>query len=184
MRKERKILVFLWTTFCGGGLMCKIPSSCTCQNGQCISNYDYEDEEFYKKTDTEKIEDVFMMRLEAQKNCDIELSNSIITEKSKEIIHSTCSNMANERKCYVRKDFKILAKSDTAILYFSPFNHKTGWPFFFAKEDGKWKIDMHKMAFGITMGGSGCATGWSWRDDEIVEEFCGYFEEGECPEKR
>ena len=76
MRKERKILVFLWTTFCGGGLMCKIPSSCTCQNGQCISNYDYEDEEFYKKTDTEKIEDVFMMRLEAQKNCDIELSNS------------------------------------------------------------------------------------------------------------
>ena len=139
------------------------------------------------QTDTEKIENVFMTLLVAQKSCDIELSNSIITKRSKEIMHSTCSNMAAEYKCYkdvTAYDYEIHIKNDKAILHFNSFSHKEGWPFFFAKENGEWKVDYHKMAFGISMGGSGCATGWGWRNEEIVEEVCSYFKEGECPEKQ
>jgi len=135
----------------------------------------------------DKIESVFNSFLLAEKNCDIELANSVLTEKSKEVMHYTCSNMSAEYECYksiTDDDFEIYAKSDKAILHFNSFSNKEGWPFFFAKEDGDWKIDFHKMAFGITMGGSGCATGWGWRNEEIVEEFCGFFEDGECPEKR
>ena len=176
----------LWTTFCVRRLKCIIPSSCSCQNRQCISNYDYDNEEFYEKTDKEKIENVFMTLLEAEKNCDINLANSVLIEKSKEIMHHTCSNMAAEYKCYkdvTGNDYEIYVENNKAILHFDSFSHKEGWPFFFAKENGEWKIDFHKMALGITMGGSGCATGWGWRNDEIVEEFCGYFEQGECPER-
>ncbi len=132
---------------------------------------------------TEAPDTVFNAYLQAEENCDIELANSIITEKSKEIMHYTCSNMAEERKCHVNKTYKVLIKGDTAIIHFDDFSHKTGWPFFFAKENGEWKIDFYKMANGITMGGSGCDTGWGWRNDEIKQEFCSYFKEGECPEE-
>ena len=77
----------------------------------------------------------------------------------------------------------IIKYTQKAIMHFNSFSKKEGWPFFFAKENGEWKIDFNKMSFGIAMGGGGCDTGWSWRNDEIVEEFCGYFEEGECPER-
>lgn len=177
----------LWTAFCRVHLKCVIPTSCSCQNGQCVSNYDYGNEEFYEGTDIEKIEDVFNAFLEAEKNCDIDLANSVLTEKSKEIMHYTCSNMAAEYKCYKdvgSDDYKIYRKNDKAILHFDSFSNKEGWPFFFAKENGEWKIDFHKMAFGISMGGGGCATGWGWRNEEIVNEFCGYFKEGECPERQ
>lgn len=165
---------------------CEPPSSCSCQNGQCVSDYDYGSEEFYKGTDEENIENVFNTFLEAEKNCDIASANSVLTEESREIMNYTCSNMAAEYKCYKdidSDDYEIYRKNDKAILHFYSFSHKTGWPFFFAKESSKWKIDFHKMAFGIAMGGSGCATGWGWRNEEIVDEFCSYFKEGECPEK-
>lgn len=126
---------------------------------------------------------VFNVYLRAEENCDINLANSLITKKSKEIIHYTCSNMADERKCLLNRTYKVLVKDDTAIIHFDDFSHKTGWPFFFAEENGEWKIDFYKMAHGITMGGSGCDTGWGWRNDEIKNEFCSYFKEGECPEK-
>ena len=57
----------LWTTFCVINLKCVIPSSCSCQDGKCVGSYDYDNEEFYEKTDIEKIENVFMTSLEAQK---------------------------------------------------------------------------------------------------------------------
>ena len=133
----------------------------------------------------EKIKSVFNAYLSAEEKCNINLANSVITEKSKETMHYTCSNMLAESKCYIYKEVMptISVKNDTAILYFSPFNHKSNWPFFFAKENGEWKIDFYKMAFGIAMGGSGCDTGWGWRNEEIKNEFCGYFKEGECPEE-
>ena len=177
----------LWTTFCVRNLKCKIPSSCSCQNGVCVSSYGYGNEKFYEKTDTEKIGIVFNAFLEAEKNCDIDLANSVLTEKSKEIMHYTCSNMIAEYECYkdvTDNDYEIYVKNDKAILHFNSFSHKEGWPFFFTKENGEWKIDFYKMAFGISMGGSGCATGWGWRSEEMVEEFCSYFKKGECPEKQ
>lgn len=135
-------------------------------------------------TDDEgKVKAAFNTYLTAEENCDIDLANSVITEKSKEIMHYTCSNMADERKCFVNKAYKVLTKGDTAIVHFDDFSHKTGWPFFFAKENGEWKIDFYKMANGIAMGGSGCDTGWSWRNEEIKKDFCNYFKEGECPEE-
>ncbi|MCK5475170.1 MAG: hypothetical protein KAI71_01125 [Candidatus Pacebacteria bacterium] len=177
----------LWTTFCVRNLKCMIPSSCNCQNGRCISNYNYNNEKFYKKTDEEKIKILFGTFLLAEKNCDINLANAVLTEKSKEIMHYTCSNMSAEYKCYkdiTDNDYGIYVKNDKAILHFNSFSHKEGWPFFFEKENGEWKIDFHKMAFGISMGGSGCATGWGWRSEEIMKEFCSYFKKGECPEKQ
>ncbi|MFH1447909.1 MAG: hypothetical protein ABIG39_03530 [Candidatus Micrarchaeota archaeon] len=125
---------------------------------------------------------VFNKNLDAMKNCDIELHNALVTKESLEILHPTCSNMRNERKCYVGKAVSVLVRDDEAVMYFPPFNHKEGWPIFFAKEDGKWKIDYHKMAFGISMGGSGCDTGWSWRNQEIKDDFCSYFEGYVCPD--
>lgn len=127
----------------------------------------------------EKVKSVFNTYLLAEERCDIDLANSVITEKSKEIIRYTCANMADERKCYVDKNINILTKQETAVLYFDIFNHKEGWPFFFAKENGTWKIDFYKMANGIAMGGGGCATGWGWKNKEIIDEFCGYFPEGD-----
>ena len=196
LNKEGAKNFSLWTTFCVRNLKCVIPSSCSCQNGKCVGSYDYGNDILEEvnlitnktehQTDEEKIESVFSTLLLAEKNCDIDLENSVITEKSKEIIHPTCSNMAAEYECYkniTKDDYEIYIKNDKAILHFYSFSNKEGWPFFFAKEKDEWKIDFHKMAFGIAMGGSGCATGWGWRNDEIVEEFCGYFEEGECPER-
>jgi len=133
--------------------------------------------------DERSVKEVFEMNLEAAKNCDIELSNSLITEESKKIIHSTCSNMANERKCHINKEMAVLTKENTAVLYFPPFNHDEGWPFFFAKEDGEWRIDYYKMSNGITMLGGGCDTGWGWRSEDTQKEFCSYFSEGKCPDK-
>ena len=154
-----------------------------CQNNKCV------DARFTSliTDEEEKIESVFNTFLLAEKICDIDLANYIITEKSKEIMHYTCANMATEYECYKNitgDDYKIYAKNDKAILHFDSFSNKEGWPFFFAKEEGEWKIDFHKMAFGISMGGGGCATGWGWRNDEIVEEFCSYFETGKCPDKQ
>lgn len=151
-----------------------------CQNNKCI------DKRFKSliTDDEEKIEIVFNTYLLAEEKCNIDLANSVITEKSKEIMHYTCSNMVAERECYAGKTPTIFAKEETAIIYYPPFNHKEGWPLFFARENGEWKIDFYKMAFGIAMGGSGCDTGWSWRNSEIIDEFCSYFLEGECPESK
>lgn len=137
----------------------------------------------YYSSVTEAPDTAFNAYLRAEEKCNIDLANSIITEKSKEIMHYTCSNMAAERQCHVNKTYKALTKGNTAIIHFDDFSHKTGWPFFFAKENGEWKIDFYKMANGITMGGSGCDTGWGWRNDEIKQEFCSYFKESQCPEE-
>lgn len=90
--------------------------------------------------------------------------------------------MASERKCHVGKDTAVQVRGNTAVLYFPPFNHDEGWPFFFSKENGEWKIDYYTMANGITMLGSGCDTGWAWRNSGIKEQFCSYFLSGDCPD--
>lgn len=131
--------------------------------------------------DEKLVKEIFELNLEAAKNCDIELANSLITEESEKIIHSTCANMINERKCHINKKISVRIKEHTAVLYFPPFNYDEGWPFFFAKEDGEWKIDYYKMSYGITMLGGGCDTGWGWRTLEAEEEFCSYFLPNECP---
>jgi len=128
------------------------------------------------------VKKVFQTRLDAMENCDIELANSLVTKKSLEILRSTCENMENERKCYAGKETLARTKSNTAVLYFTVYNHKEGWPFFFEKEGGEWKIDFYTMAKGIAMIGGGCDTGWSWRDEGIKKDFCGFFPRGECPE--
>ena len=162
------------TNLCGISVKCIAPSTCACENNQCKGSYN---------NDKEKIKSAFNTVLSADENCDIDLATSLITEKSKEIVHPTCSNMAAERECIINRGYKVLVKNDTAIIYFDDFSHKTGWPYFFAKENGEWKLDFYKMAFGIAMGGSGCDTGWGWRNEEIKKEFCSYFKEGECPEE-
>ena len=42
----------LWTTFCVRNLQCIIPSSCICQNGQCVGNYDYGNDILENESDT------------------------------------------------------------------------------------------------------------------------------------
>ncbi len=124
---------------------------------------------------------VFQARLDAMENCDIELANSLVTEKPKEILHSTCENMENERKCYAGRETFVRAKSSTAVLCFEVYSHEEGWPFFFKKEGGEWKIDFYKMANSIAMIGGGRDTGWSWRDEGTKRDFCGLFPEGRVP---
>ena len=133
--------------------------------------------------DVTAITSVFQAKLDAMRDCDIEKANLLITERSKDIIHFTCANMANERECYTGKDTEILVDGNVATLYFPPFNYESGWPFFFAKEAGEWKIDYHTMSFGITMLGGGCDTGWAWRTEETRDTFCDFFPAGECPEE-
>lgn len=133
--------------------------------------------------DEQLVKEVFEMKLEAMKNCNTELANTLITEESKEIIRFTCSNMTNERKCYINKTTIVRIKENKATLYFPPFNHGSGWPFFFTKENGQWKIDYYEMSNGITMLGSGCNTGWAWRREETRDKFCNFFPTGECPDK-
>jgi hypothetical protein len=134
-------------------------------------------------TDTMSVEEVFEAQLESMKNCDIELADSLMSKESKKIVHFTCSNMANERKCYIDKKTEIHTKENTAMLYFPPFNYDSGWPYFFIKEDGAWKIDTYEMANGITMLGGGCDTGWRWRNTKTRDKFCSFFSSGECPDK-
>ncbi len=133
--------------------------------------------------DESALEALWQANLEAAKNCDIKGHLLLVTEASQDILRPTCANMAAERKCYIGKDYTILVKGDSAILYFPPLNHRTGWPIFFAKEDGEWKIDYHTMAQGIAMRGSGCDTGWSFRNQDTIETFCSHFSEGACPQK-
>lgn len=149
-----------------------------CKDNKCV------DDRFTSlaKNEQQKIEFAFNTYVFAEEKCDINLANSQITKESKDVMHYTCDNMADESKCYKNKEFQIFDNGNNAILYFSPFNHKTGWPFFFAKEDGEWKIDFKKMASDIAMGGGGCDTGWGWKNLEIKEEFCDYFLAGGCPE--
>ena len=133
------------------------------------------------QSDKEKVSSLFQTRLEAQKNCDIALSNSLLTNLSKTIVNSNCSNMARERTCYVGKDYEILTKSNTATLYFPPFSADGLWPYFFAKENGEWKIDIYKMAYSVVMRGGGCTTGWGWISHEAEDFFCDFFSPGQCP---
>lgn len=134
-------------------------------------------------SDEEAVTSVYKSYIEAGQNCDIDLANSIITEKSKEIIHYTCSNLKNETKCYIGRDYEIRINGDNAVLYLTPFNHKVENPFFFSKENGEWKINFYKMWSGLYMAGSTCDSGWGWRNQELADEFCSYFEPGECPDE-
>lgn len=131
----------------------------------------------------EAIEKVYSSYLKAGKDCDIDLAYSIITEKSKEIIHYTCSNLENETKCYRGRDYEIIINGDDAVLYLTPFSHQIENPFFFSKENGEWKLNFYKMWAGLVMAGSTCNSGWGWRNQELADEFCDYFEEGQCPDK-
>ncbi|OYT54950.1 MAG: hypothetical protein B6U72_01105 [Candidatus Altiarchaeales archaeon ex4484_2] len=150
-----------------------------CRSNKCV------DTRFTGSTtnEKEKIINLFNTYLNAGKNCDINLSKSIITEKSKEIVHYTCSNMADEVKCYAGRDFEIHTKQDTAVLYLTPYSHKIENPIFFTKENSEWRIDLYKMSNGLIMVGSTCDSGWGWRDLRLRDEFCSYFPEGECPDK-
>ena len=130
-----------------------------------------------------KVEKVYLTYLSAGEKCDIPLTESIVTERTKEIVHYTCQNMADEVKCYVGRNFEVRVKDDTAVVYLIPFSHKIENPFFFAKENGEWKIDLYKMSNGLVMGGSTCDSGWGWRNEELADEFCNYFEEGKCSDE-
>ena len=175
-----------YATECGGSVMVacdSAPEDLACKGNKCVESTPI----VYPPNtgsveDRQEIEDTFQIYLGAMESCDIELAKSLITEKSNEIMRHSCSGMTRERECYAGKDHEIHSKANIAMLYFPPFNHKEGWPLFFARENGKWKFDFHKMAFGITMGGSGCSTGWGWISQETADEFCSYFPEGECPE--
>ncbi len=130
-----------------------------------------------------KVEKVYLSYLSAGEKCDISLTESIVTERTKEIVHYTCSNMANEVKCYIGRDYEVKVKDNVAVIYLIPFNHKIENPFFFTKEDGSWKVDLYKMSNGLVMSGSTCDSGWGWRSQELADEFCNYFEEGQCLDK-
>lgn len=133
-------------------------------------------------SEEQAVREVFQVNRDAMENCDIELADSLVTEESKEILHTTCANMENEWKCYAGKETYARVKSKSAVLYFGEYNYGEGWPFFFAKEDGEWKIDYYTMANGITMLGGGCDTGWGWRSEEVQKEFCSFFPSDECPD--
>ena len=173
-------IVFFTSVFFSKKVCSQSYKSVKCQNNKCV---DARFTSLITDEEEEEIENVFNIYLNAGENCDIGLANSVITEKSKEIVRYTCSNMANEVKCYTGRNFEILAKQDIAVLYLIPFSYQIENPIFFIKENGEWKIDLYKMSNGLAMGGSSCDTGWGWRNDEIAEEFCGYFKEGECPER-
>ena len=78
--------------------------------------------------------------------------------------------------------YEILTKPEIAVVYLTPFSHGIENPFFFSKENGEWKLDLYRMAFGMAMGGSTCHSGWGWTSQELADEFCSYFPEGECPD--
>lgn len=129
-------------------------------------------------TEEAEVEQVYLNYLKAGKNCDMDLAYSIITEQSKEIVHFTCSNMANETKCYRDREYEIRVKGDNAVVYLSPFSYNLENPFFLSKENGEWKLNLYKMWAGLVMMGSICDSGWSWRNLELREEFCSYEIEG------
>lgn len=133
--------------------------------------------------ENEKVRALFNSYISAGKSCNIDLANSLITEKSKEIVRYTCSNMANEIKCYEGRGYEIKVKGDNAILYLTPYSRKIENPFFFTKKNGEWKIDLYKMSNGLVMSGSTCDSGWGWRDLKLQEEFCSFFPDGQCPDK-
>lgn len=145
-------------------------------NTSIQGNTEYSSEE-------EAVRSVYLTYLSAGENCDIALTESIVTERTKEIVHYTCSNMANEVKCYIGRDYEVKVKNNTAVVYLIPFSHGIENPFFFTKENGEWKVDLYKMAMGLTMMGSICDSGWGWISLELRDEFCSYFEPGECPDK-
>jgi len=129
----------------------------------------------------ELVEQTFNAYLNAGEDCDIEAATFLITNESKQITRFTCSNMANEMRCSIGRDYEILVDGGRAILYFIPY--KVGHPpYFFEKEDGIWKFDFLDMAFGIVFYGTSCDAAWGWRDPSLREEFCSYFPEGECPD--
>lgn len=132
--------------------------------------------------DEQEIIAVFQKRLDAMENCDIETAHALTTKKSEEILRSTCSNMAKERKCYAGRESHVEMSGHEAVLYFDTYNHDEGWPLFFQYEDGGWKIDFYRMSSGIAMVGDGCDTGWTWRDEKTKNYFCSFFRPGECPE--
>lgn len=178
----RKISEFTGTTYAYAITSCNLRGKCRYGDSNEIITQTSFNVLNNISTDEQKIKTIFETYLSAEENCNINLANSIITEKSKEIMHYTCSNMAEERKCHINKAYKVLIRGDAAIIYFNDFSRKANWPFFFSKENSEWKIDFYKMAYGIAMGGNGCDADWDWRDQEIKEEFCGYFQKGECPD--
>ncbi|MFH2027833.1 MAG: hypothetical protein ABIJ08_01725 [Nanoarchaeota archaeon] len=135
---------------------------------------------YEKKEDSIKVIRVFEDYIFAGENCNIELAENLISKKSKEIIHFTCENFKAEVECYKNIEYEIKTKDNTAMLYLTPFSHNVENPFFFIKEESKWKIDFYKMANGIAMKGNSCNSGWNWKNDKIKKEFCSYFDE--CPE--
>ncbi len=139
-----------------------------------------------RNREEEAIAKIFKTFLWSEKNCDITLANELITSESKKIMHYTCSNMANEYKCYKDlkdDDYDILVMDNQAIIHFYSYSKMTGWPIFFKKEKKEWKIDYNKMAFGVAMIGGGCSTGWNWKNNDIEKEFCNYFKPLDCPSR-
>lgn len=135
-----------------------------------------------KSSEESLVYNVFESYINWWKNCDIELAYKIISEKSKEIVHFTCQNYKSEVICYESKDMNVKIKDNKAIIYRVPFSHKVENPVFFIKEDWGRKIEFSKMAFWMTMLWSTCDSWWWWRNQELAQEFCSYFEKWECPD--
>lgn len=153
---------------CSSGFSFCVGSKCACPRIQ---------------TDESLVESLFENFMQAELDCDIETANSMITKESLEIVRFTCGNMAGEAQCYVGRAHKVIVKEDTAILYLTPYSRSIENPFFFKKENGEWKVDFYKMANGLVMAGSGCDSGWGWRNIETWQEFCSFFPENTCPDE-
>lgn len=132
--------------------------------------------------DKEAVEMVYKKYLQAGKECDIKAVESLVTKKSNDIANFTCSNLADEIKCYEGREYRIRVQADSAVVYLAPFGHNIENPMFFTRENGQWKLDLYKMSQGLTMVGSGCDSGWNWRSRELKEHFCSFFRPGHCPE--
>lgn len=109
--------------------------------------------------------------LSAEKQCDKESVNELLTKDSLSVVRLTCANMLSEMKCYENRDYKIAVSGNSGVVYLIPFSQKIENPIFFTKENSIWKVDLKKMSEGLTMSGSSCDSGWSWRNEKLKEEF-------------
>jgi hypothetical protein len=160
---------------CGLRVECMPLASCGCVNGECTG-------ELEPMGDEAEIRWAYLKYLEAEEKCDIELVNELITNKSREIVRWTCSNMKNEMKCYKGRGYEIRYAGESGVVYLTPYSRSIENPFFLTKEDGAWKIDLYRMSNGLAMAGSTCDSGWGWRDDALRNEFCSFFSEDQCPD--
>jgi hypothetical protein len=133
--------------------------------------------------DKEKISNIFLLNMRANAGCDNSARNKVIASDSISLISkgSSCSKMKREAECNPQEDYEIEINGDKAVLYYLPYGHSGSNPYFFLLEDGSWKIDYLKMSKTISMVGSGCSSGWSWRSDG-KSYFCSMFLGKNCPE--